>query len=184
MGLSRRTLIHLSVAAGLVAALYGVGEVAKWDAGIGPMDAAGWRPIAWTLAPDGHAPGRAWRGHELEVHVRSKLRYLDKCDDGIASDEQLERASDIALLDKGFAPLGPGRRARVTDLFGRARLYEVKTPDGSRRQAEAIVVSYQCHLFTALMVGAAIDEPKRRIAHRFLESNTVQVPVNREFGSR
>lgn len=184
MGLSRRTLIHFSIAAAIVAALFGVGEVAKWDAGIGPMDAAGWRPIAWTLAPDGHPAGSAWRGHELEVHVRPKLGYLAKCDGEIASDAELERASDIALLGKDFSALEPGRRARVTDLFGRTRLYRVTLPDGSKRQAQAIAVSYECHLLTALVVGEAIDEPRRKLAQRLLESNTVQVPINRQFGSR
>lgn len=184
MGLSRRTLIHLSIAAGIVAALFGVGEVAKWGAGIGPMDAAGWRPIAWTLPSDDRPAGNAWRGHELEVHVRPKLGYLDKCDGGIASDAELERASDIALLDKDFSPLEAGRRTRVTDLFGRARLYRVTLPDGSKRQAQAIAVSYNCHLLTALVVGEAIDESRRRIAQSLLESNTVQVPINRQFGSR
>jgi hypothetical protein len=183
MLLSRRTLIHFSLAAGLVAALAGVGEIAKWDAGIGFMDSAGWRPIAWPFAADDHPAGRAWRGHELEVYVRPKLGYLAACDEEIAGDEQLERASDIHLLDSAH-PLREGRRIRVTDLFGWTRVYDSRAKDGAVQQAQAIAVSYDCHLLVALVVGKAIDDEKVKTARRLLESNTVQVWINQQFGSR
>ncbi len=184
MLLSRRTGLYFLLAAGFVAALAAVAEIARRQGGIGFMDAAGWRPIAWTLAADERPSGRVWRGHGLEVHVRPKLDYLPACDHEIDTDERLERASDLALLDKGFAPIEAGRRTRITDLFGRSRLYRVTLPDGTRRQAEAIAVSYGCHLLTALLVGTVIDDAKRKTGRQLLESNTVQVLVNQQFGSR
>lgn len=183
MQLSRRTLIQLSLAAGLIALLAGIGEIAKWDAGLGPRDAAGWRPIAWPLAADDRPAGKSWRGHELEIHVRPKLGHLAQCDGEIADDAALARASDIALLDADAAPVAAGRRIRITDLFGRARLHRARV-DGAARQVEAIAVSFECHLLTALVVGRTVDEAKFRTARQFLESNTVQIWINQQFGSR
>jgi hypothetical protein len=175
--LKRRTVIQASLAAALVAAVAIGSEIATWDMGIGPIDAAGWRPIAWPFPSDDHTTGRAWRGHDLEVYVRPKIGACGNGVDGVATDEEVDRITDIALFDKDFTPLGEGRRIRVTDLFGRTRFYRVKAQDGSTREVQAIAVAHNCDLVVAVVVGNVRDEAQRKKAHRFIESNTVQVWV-------
>jgi len=88
--------------------------------------------------------------------------------------------SDIDLLDASFTPLKEGSRVRITDLFGRARLYRVKTRNGRERIAEGIAISHECDLVVAIVVGKVDDEATRKFAHRFLESNKVQVWLIRQ----
>ena len=95
-----------------------------------------------------------------------------------------ERFTDIALLDRPFAPSQPGSRIRITDLFGRSRLYQLTTQDGPRHLAEAIAVSYQCVLVVALIAGPLDDAAKRKAARSFIETNTVQIWVNEQLESR
>jgi hypothetical protein len=175
--LKRRTVIQASLAAAFVAAIAVGAEVATWDMGIGPLDSEGWRPIAWPSPGDAHAPGRAWRGHDLEVYVRPKLDSCGNGETGVITDEMVDRVTDIALFDKDFTPLGEGRRIRITDLFGRTRFYRVKAQDGSTRDAQAIAVAHECDLLVAVVIGNVSDEAARKKAHRFIESNTVQMWV-------
>jgi hypothetical protein len=99
------------------------------------------------------------------------------CPDGITSDASLERAIDVRILDPRFVPVGPGERVRVTDAFGRARVYVHKRHNGALRYAEAIAIPYNCDVLTAIIDGDARNPAKRRVGREFLESNTVQVGV-------
>ncbi len=56
--------------------------------------------------------------------------------------------------------------------------------NGAPRLAEGIVVNHACDLVVALVDGNMADEGKRRLAHRFLESNTVQVWLNQQLEDR
>ena len=88
-------------------------------------------------------------------------------------------------VDRARSPLcapGPGNRIRITDLFGRSRLYRHKMHNGATRLAEGIVVAYKCDLLVAIVDGNITD--KRKMAHQFLESNTVQVWVNKQLEGR
>ena len=71
----------------------------------------------------------------------------------------------------------------LTDLFGRGRLYRLAGPDGRSANAEpvaeVIVVSYECDLVTALIALPSDDPDERKRARLFIESNTVQVWVNK-----
>ena len=87
-------------------------------------------------------------------------------------------------MDERFAPAQTGSRIRITDLVGRARLYRYKLKNGAQRFAEGIAVSYKCDLVVAVIVGNVADEQERKSAHRFLESNTVQVWVNQQLEGR
>ena len=46
------------------------------------------------------------------------------------------------------------------------------------------VVAYKCDLLVAIVDGNMADPDKRKMAHRFLESNTVQVWVNKQLEGR
>ncbi|MCW5733301.1 MAG: hypothetical protein KIS73_04220 [Enhydrobacter sp.] len=85
--------------------------------------------------------------------------------------------TDIDLLDERFSPLGEGKRIRITDLTGRARLYRVHK-GGRERIAEGIAVAYNCDLVVAVVVSPSADDANFRNAHRFLETNTAQVWIN------
>ena len=106
------------------------------------------------------------------------------CETGVTSDEAVDRVVDIDRLDPRFAPVGPGSRIRITDLLGRSRLYRHKMHNGATRLAEGIVVAYKCDLLVAIVDGDMTDPDKRKMAHRFLESNTVQVWVNKQLEGR
>src|SRR5438477_8964771 len=183
--LKRRTVIQASLAGGLLAALAGLAEIGKWRTALGPTDGAGWRPIDWPFPRDGWPPGRAWRQRDgTEVYIRPKLGFCGNCDTGVVTDEEVDRVTDIDLLDEKFAPLKEGSRVRITDLLGRARLYRLKLKDGKPRLAEGIAVSYKCDLVVAIVLGQIDDEPTRKFAHAFLESNKVQVWVNQQLEGR
>jgi hypothetical protein len=98
--------------------------------------------------------------------------------------DEVDRVTDIDLLDERFQPVQTGSRIRITDLVGRARLYKYKLKNGAQRFAEGIAVAYKCDLVVAIIVGNVADEQERKSAHRFLESNTVQVWVNQQLEGR
>jgi hypothetical protein len=177
----RRTVIQASLAAGLLVGLGVLAEIARKRVALGPTDGAGWRPIEWPFGRDGWPPGRAWRHRDgIDVYVRPKLGFCGNCDTGVVTDEEVDRVTDIDLLDERFVPLREGDRIRITDLIGRSRLYRLKTRLGSEEVAEGIAVAYKCDLVVAIVAGDdVVDEAVRRKAHRFLESNAVQVWVNR-----
>ena len=182
--LKRRTIVQTSLAAGLMAGLAGLAGYANWklDQGREPPD--GWWPIAWPFPRDGWKPGQAWRGHDLEVYIRPKLGFCGNCDTGVVNDEEVDRVTDIDLLDEKFMPLGDGRRVRITDLVGRSRLYRLSLKGGRTQLAEGIAVSYKCDLVVAIVLGRVDDEPTRKFAHSFIESNKVQVGINQQLEGR
>jgi hypothetical protein len=182
----RRTIIQLFLAATLVVSLGVLAEIARKRVALGPTDGAGWRPIEWPFPRDGWPPGRAWRNRDgIDVYVRPKLGFCGNCDTGVVTDEEVDRVTDIDLLDEGFVPVREGSRIRITDLIGRARLYKLKTGLGAEEIAEGIAVAYKCDLIVAIVAGDdVVDETVRKRAHQFLESNTVQVWVNKRLEGR
>jgi hypothetical protein len=178
MILSRRTILQTSLAGGLVAGLAGLAAFANfYPIADREEQATGWRRIAWPFPRDAFPPGRAWRRDETEVYVRPKLGFCGNCDTGVVEDSEVDGKSDIDLLDDRFAPVRDGKPVQITDLAGRARLYRVGK-NGRERLAEAIAVSYKCDLIVALVVGNVTDDAVTRAAHRFLETNVVQVWLN------
>ncbi|MGE4075889.1 MAG: hypothetical protein AB7F22_10085 [Reyranella sp.] len=177
--LKRRTIIQASLAGGLVAGLAGLSEIAHWYKEWWDVHGPGWKSMPWPFSVDAWPPGKAWRNRDLglEVCVRLKLDFYGNCDTEVVADAEVDRVSDISLLDSDFVPVQAGNRIRITDLFGRARLYRVKTRDGERL-AEAIAVSYKCDIVAAIVIGPIDDPQTRKAAHSFLETNTVQIWVN------
>ena len=183
--LSRRTIVQTSLAGGMMAGLAGLAAFAHWY----PIpdreeQATGWRRIAWPFPRDAFPAGRAWRRDDTEVYVRPKLGFCANCDTGVVTDEEVDRVTDVDLLDERFAPAREGSRIRITDLVGRARLYRFKLRNGAQQLAEGIAVAYKCDLIVAVVAGNVADEAIRKSAHRFLESNTVQVWLNQQLEGR
>jgi hypothetical protein len=181
--LSRRTLVYASIAAVFLIATAAFSTYVRWDVAHRPKEYDGWQRIAWPFPRDGWNEGQAWRGHGLELYVRPKLGFCGNCDTGVVEDSEVDRVTDIDLVDPLFEPLEPGRRIQVTDLVGRSRLYQLRSR-GPRQLAEAIAVSYRCDLIVAVVVGNVADEKLRRTAHRFLEADPVQDWVNVQLGEK
>src|SRR5882724_3546038 len=182
--LKRRTIVRASLIGSLVAMTAGLATIAHERMAPGTADDEGWRPIAWPFPRDAWPAGRAWGRDTTEVYVRPKLGFCGNCDTGVVSDDEVDRVTDIDLLDEKFAPLKEGSRVRITDLLGRSRLYRLKMKDGKTRLAEGLAVSYKCDLVVAIVLGNIADEPTRKFAHAFLESNKVQVWVNQQLEGR
>ena len=155
--LTRRTVIKVSLGLGLLAGLAVFAEIGKWRTMLGPTDGAGWRPIDWPFPRDGWPPGRAWRHRDgTEVYVRLKQGFCANCDTGVVTDEEVDRVTDIDLLDERFVPAKDGNRIRITDLVGRARLYRHKTRLGFERLAELTGLGYALYLVVALSAAVVI----------------------------
>jgi hypothetical protein len=177
--ISRRTIVQTSLAGGLVAGLAGLSLVANWwPKPDRDEEATGWRRIAWPFPRDAFPAGRAWRHDDTEVYIRPKLGFCGNCDTGVVEDSEIDGKSDIDLFDDKFTPVRDGKRIQITDLSGRARLYRIKSKDGRERLAQGIAVSHNCDLIVAVVVGKVDDDAIAKAAHRFLETNTVQVWLN------
>jgi hypothetical protein len=179
----RRTWISATLAAGLVLGLAGLSAYAHWLLSQPKEEPDGWQTIAWPFPRDGWPPGKAWRGHGLEVYLRPKLGFCGNCDTGVVEDSEVDQVTDVDLLDERFTPVGTGSRIRITDLSGRSRLYNIATKDGTRT-AWAIAVNHKCDLIVALVVGKVDDAAARQEARVFIESNTVQVWLNQQLEGR
>lgn len=177
--LKRSTLIQGAIAIAMIVGFLGFSTFARWYEDWIREFGPGWKEKPWTLAADSFDAGRTWRDGDLQVFVRVKRRWGGDCDLGITTDEEVDRLSDVRLLDPQAKPAGDGRRARLTDLFGRSRLYRIAGADGRTAVAEAIVVNYECDLVTAVIAAPADDEAERKRARQFVESNKVQVWVNK-----
>jgi hypothetical protein len=176
--MKRGTIVQASLAAFTVAALAALALVAHMlPEPDRDEQATGWRRIAWPFPPDAFPQGRGWKRDDTEVYVRPKLGLCANCDTGVVEDSEVDRVSDIDLLDRDFVPVGTGKRIQVTDLTGRARLYRIRK-DGRERIAQGIAVSYNRDLIVAVVVGKADDEAIAKAARRLLETNTVQIWLN------
>ena len=138
--LSRRTILQTSLAGGMVAGLAGLAAFANfYPKPDRDEEITGWRRIAWPFPRDAFPPGRAWKRDDTEVYVRPKLGFCGNCDTGVVEDSEVDRVTDIDLLDEHFVPVREGKRVQITDLSGRARLYRIKK-DGRERFAQGIAV--------------------------------------------
>jgi hypothetical protein len=178
----RRAVLQASIAGALVAATAGLATIAHERFVPGPADEQGWRPIAWPFPRDGFPPGRAWRRGTTEVYVRPKLGFCGNCDTGVVTDDEVDRVTDVDLLDQRFAPVNEGRFVRIGALPGRSRLYRFGT--GRPHHAEGIAVSQKCDLIVAVIAGDPADQQERTAAYRFLDSGTVQGWISERLDGR
>ena len=181
--LKRSTLIQGSIAIVMVVGLLGFSTFARWYETWMKEFGPGWKEKPWTPATDSFGAGRIWRDSDLQVLVRVKRRWGGDCDLGITTDGEVDRLSDVTLLDADAKATGDGRRTRLTDLFGRSRRYRIAGANEQPAFVEALAVSYECDLVTALIVSPVDDEAAYKRARQFIESNTVQVWVNKTLGS-
>jgi len=182
--LKRRVVVQASIAGGLVAVTAGLAMSTHERLAPGPADDEGWRPIAWPFPRDAWPVGRAWRRESLEVYVRPKLGFCGNCDTGVVTDEEVDRVTDLDLLDERFVPMREGDFVRIGRFPGRSRLYRYALRNGALRHAEGIAVSQKCDLVVAVIAGNLADEQERSSAYRFLESATVQGWLDQQLEGR
>ena len=113
--MKRRTIVQTSLAAGLMAGMV-ARRARQGTAALGPAKDAPWRPIAWPFPRDAWPAGRAWRRGTLEVYVRPKLGFCGNCDTGVVTDEEVDRVTDVDLLDERFEPAKEGLAVRIGRL--------------------------------------------------------------------
>jgi hypothetical protein len=95
------------------------------------------------------------------------------CDTGVADDDEVDRVADLDLISPRFAARAPGQPARVAELAGRSRSYDLDVA-GDRRRAIGLALSHRCNLMVALVQGKAADPLLQQAAQRFLVSPDVQ----------
>jgi hypothetical protein len=138
----------------------------------------GWREIAWPFPRDGWPAGRAFRCEQAgcvegsEIYVRAKLGFCN-CDTGVADDDEVDRVADLDLISPRFAARAPGQPARIAELAGRSRSYDLDFVDGHRR-AIGFALSHRCNLMVAVVQGKAADPLLQQAAQQFLVSSDVQ----------
>ncbi|HZP99246.1 MAG TPA: hypothetical protein VFB13_06895 [Reyranella sp.] len=178
--LTRLTVVEGVLSVVLVIFLAGYSTAAEWYEAWLKEWGPGWHEMAWPFGRDAFPAGKAWRNDDMRVYVRPKLGFCSNCDTGVVDDYEVDRVTDIDLIDENFVPAADGSRIHITDMTGRARLYRLKGPDGKPMLAEGIAVNFNCDLVVAVVTGSKIDDPAvRKAAHEFIESNTVQVWVNK-----
>ena len=182
---TRLTIIEGVLAALLVIVLGGYSSAARWYEDWLKEYGPGWHEMAWPFPRDAFPAGKAWRNGDLRVYVRPKLGFCANCETGVVDDYEVDRVTDLDLIDTKFVPARDGSAIHITDLKGRARFYRLKGFDGKPTLAEGIAVNFDCDLVVAVVVGPKLDDPAvRKQAHDFIESNTVQVWVNKTLEGR
>src|SRR4051794_23768825 len=139
---------------------------------------AGWQEIAWPYPRDGWPPGRAYRchaavcGEEIDLYVRPKLGFCN-CDSGVADDDEVDRVADLDLISAQFTPVAPGKVVRVANMSGRMRSYDLRNPDGTRRNAIGIAASRRCDLMVAVVLSKVASPGVADAALNLLDSAAV-----------
>jgi hypothetical protein len=134
-----------------------------------------WREISWPFPRDGWPVGRAFHcdvgtcGAEVELYVRPKIGFCN-CDTGVADDDEVDRVADLDLMSQRFVPLAAGNVIKVAGLVGRARSYDLRMADGSRRTAIGFALSRRCDLMVAVVQGNGSAAAVRHLAENFLNS--------------
>ena len=138
-----------------------------------------WTETAWPFARDAWGSGKAYTcraadcGANIDVYVRPKIGLCD-CSRGVADDDDLERFSDIDLIDSRYRTFGPGRPISVASRQGRIRAYTLA--DSSRPTGTALTVAFhdRCDLVVATAVIAQHRAPgSAETVMRLLEGDIV-----------
>jgi hypothetical protein len=131
-----------------------------------------WQEIAWPFPRDGWPAGRAFRCVTcggVELYVRPKIGFCN-CTTGVADDDEVDRVTDLDLISERFTPARAGNVARVADLAGRSRFYDLRMPDGADHTAIGIALSHRCDLLVAVAQGRVEQAELQRVAMEYLAS--------------
>jgi hypothetical protein len=141
----------------------------------------GWGEMSWPFLRDAWEPGRAFICISDEcagqtVYIRPKIGFCN-CTAGVSDDEEVDRVTDLDLIDPQFRPLGSGRQVEAAGMRGRARHYSVRLRDGSLRTAIAIALSRRCDVVAAVVQSSSSAPIDERVALGLLSTGSVQTWV-------
>jgi hypothetical protein len=156
-----------------VGVLVGARAPAKAPAEIQPV----WTEFKWPFLVDQWGVGRAFVckptecGVEVNVYLRPKIGFC-KCETGVDDDDELERVSDINLINNKTVVLGPGRRIEVGWMNGRSRRYGVA--GSTEDQLLSIAFNDSCDVIVAVaMLQRANQDAIEQAVIAFLNSDRV-----------
>jgi len=131
--LKQRTLIQALLAATFVVGLLGFSSFTHWYKAWVDEWGPGWHATGLALSARlGFPPGRRLAQRDLTVYVRPKFGFCANCGDRRGRRLRSRPVTTSTCSTKKFTPVSTGSRIRITDLFGRSRLYNIATRDGTR----------------------------------------------------
>jgi hypothetical protein len=128
------------------------------------IELPGWQQIAWPFPRDAWEPGLAFvciseECRDSTIYVRPKIGFCN-CATGVSDDEEIDRVTDLDLIDPAFKPRGDGRMIEAAGMRGRARHYVVSSR-GALRETVAIALARKCDVIVAVAQSSS--------SHRFTE---------------
>ena len=124
-----------------------------------PVDHPVWAEVRWPFGMDEWGKGRAFQctaaycGTGVSLYIRSKLGSCN-CTTGVASDDDLDRMSDFALIADGVSPVGDGQEVNIGWMKGRSRAYSLRT-NKSDKSVVSIVFNDHCDMIATTLVHSA-----------------------------
>jgi hypothetical protein len=136
-----------------------------------------WTEFKWPFLLDQWGVGRAFVckptecGAEVKVYLRPKIGFC-KCATGVDDDDELERVSDISLINDKPLVVGPGRPIEVAWMNGRSRRYRLA---GSMEdQLLSIAFNDRCDVIVAVATLQRVNQDAiEKAVIAFLNSDRV-----------
>jgi hypothetical protein len=158
----KRAITFMIVLAGIVTgaavvALFGAPAPAEPSAEISPV----WTEFKWPFLLDQWGVGRAFVcepkecGVEVNVYLRPKVGFC-KCATGVDDDDELQRVSDIGLINDTPIVLGPGRPIKVAWMKGRSRRHGL--PGSTEGQILSIAFNDDCDVVVAVATLQRVNQ--------------------------
>jgi hypothetical protein len=156
----RRALVALTVIGFLglagLAAIFAAGLASREKTAVRETRPV-WTEVRWPFAIDQWGRGKAFAcdasdcGTAVTLYLRAKIGFCN-CTTGVADDRELERVSDLDLVGRAHAAVGPGSAIAVAWMKGRSRAYEVSTWPGSTAAVRTIAFNDRCDVIVATSV--------------------------------
>ena len=139
---------------------------------------SGWSEIAWPFPRDAWEAGRAFKCSSQAcdgdvVYVRPKIGFCN-CSTGVSDDDEVDRVTDLDLIDPQFKPLGDGQPIEAAGLRGRARQYALRLRDGTAGMGLGIALSRNCDVVVAIAQSRWLDAAREQTALNLLSAQAVR----------
>jgi hypothetical protein len=139
---------------------------------------SGWSEIAWPFPRDAWDSGRAFKCSSEAcdgevVYVRPKVGFCN-CATGVTDDDEVDRVTDLDLIDPQFQPLGNGQPVEAAGMRGRARQYALRLRDGTSGMGVGIALSRNCDVVVAIAQSRSIDTAHEQTALNLLSTQAVR----------
>jgi hypothetical protein len=139
---------------------------------------SGWSEIAWPFPRDAWDAGRAFMCSSEAcdgevVYVRPKVGFCN-CATGVTDDDEVDRVTDLDLIDPQFKPLGDGELVEAAGLRGRARQYALRLRDGTAGMGVGIALSRNCDVVVAVAQSRSIDTAHKQTSLNLLSTKAVR----------